>query len=181
MKGIYQIVFALSVLLLCSLQTQGQSKSSSQGSSNGRVVINGKDGQTVKTNNNGECTLIIPDWLLERIRKYPNKYQLKISVGKVPSKILVSKLSEKAKPGSAEDLQVKFSYLVTNGSKKYKGDNTELVNKSNIPSIASRSYELPNFALSNPNDSNVVVIYTSAGEPVPGAEIYLELEPDDEP
>ena len=188
-KEDWWIIIGLFVLLLCSAKIYGQSKS--QGNSNissFRGVIVGKEGVAYRTNPDGECSLVIPDWLLERIKKAPSKYRLKISIGKIPPKILESKLTDNAKVGITNDLRLKFSYTVANGNKKIKGDSSELVNKSNISSIAAKKTDLPIFALTNPHESIVIVTYTltsyqnpNVAEPVPGAEVYVELEPDDEP
>lgn len=169
-------VLAIFVLFLIGSEIQAQVKSIG-----GKGVIVGKDGAAYKTNPNGQCQLVIPDWLFERIKKAPNKYTLKISVSKLPQKYLESKLSESAKPQGGNDTSIKFTYNFTNGNKSYNGDFSTLINKSNISSISSKKFNLTGFSLSNTNTPNVDITLNLSGEPVPGAEIYVELEPDDEP
>lgn len=175
-KNHKHFVLAIFVLLLFGSQIQAQVKSLG-----GRGVIVGKGGAAYRTNTNGQCQLVIPDWLFERIKKAPQKYTLKIAVSKLPQKFLESKLSENAKPQGVNDTPFKFSYNITNGNKLSKGDFSTLINKSNIGAISTKKFGLSGFSLSNPNNANVDVTLNISGEPVPGAEIYVELEPDDEP
>ncbi|MCE1198666.1 MAG: hypothetical protein LWW85_06825 [Marinilabiliales bacterium] len=173
-------------LLLGGHPLCGQTSTQKMGNG-GRGVIVGKDGMAFRTNPNGECTLTIPDWLLQRIKKSPNKYRLKISVGKVPSRMLENCLSENAKASGVNDVPLKFSYSVVHGSKVSKGNFNETISKATLESTAAKKMDLPFFSLTNGNEPIVVVSYLMyspdcrTGEPIPGAEIYVELEPDDEP
>jgi hypothetical protein len=187
-KNLKQFIFVIFILLLFGSQIQAQPALKSQGTSNsssGRGVIVGKDGQAFKTGPNGQCQLIIPNWLFERIKKAPQKYSLKISVSKLPQKLFENKLPDSKKAVKANDTSLKFSYTIVNGNKSSKGGFSTLINKSNIGAISTKKFGLIAFSLSNPNTPNVDISLMYGGdkdgEPVPGAEIYVELEPDDEP
>lgn len=169
-KNFTKYVVAISVLLLFGYQThaQTQSRVGNTGSNTGNGMIVGKAGAAFKINPNGQCHLVIPDWLFERVKKNPQKYSLKITVRQIPQQFLEAK-----QPTGGNQVQ-SFALKVTHGTKSMKGDFTR---DTYMP---RKQFQMV-FPLSNTITPNVDVVLYCAGEPVPGGELYIELEPDDEP
>jgi hypothetical protein len=114
-KNFTKCVFTISVLLVLGspIYVQAQKGIDSQGkretSNKGKDIIVGKDGQAFKTNKNGQCSLVIPDWLFERVKKDTKKYSLKITVMNIPQPFL------ETKQNSSDDQ--KFVCNITEGTK----------------------------------------------------------------
>lgn len=171
------LLIVVSMFLFSSLLfAQVNSRTSGDGKANtGNGMIVGKDGAAFRLSPRGEIRLTIPDWLLPRIKTNPTKYKLKITVSKMDQKFLETKLDGNKKTN------LSFTLTVKHGSKELDKSFSKEMSKANIAQKANEVFIQFYFPLTNGDDSNIQLNSIYAGEPVPGAEIYVELEPDDEP
>lgn len=173
MRSLFRIKILLVICFIFFFSTQIFSQEKGSSSNTGRGVIDGKDGAAFRLSPQSELKLTIPDWLLPRIKKDPNKYRLKISMSKIDRKFLESKLV------GDKETKLTFSLAVNHGTKELKKTISIKFSRANVEEKAGEKYAEFFFPLTNGDEPSVT--YTLVGEPVPGAEIYVELEPDDEP
>jgi hypothetical protein len=172
------LLISIIVLLCYNNNSLAQDKTLNANTGSKNVV---KKNVTYKTGNNGQCLLTLPSWLLNNIKKAPTKYKLKV-YSIISNDFLKSKLS---KSTTIKDSVAKYSFSgkINNGVKFFNSNFSVSEKISAIDANSTKKYKMliNTISLTNPNNPNVNVIITMTGEPITGAEIFVELEPDEEP